>query len=122
MTEQLEMWGGGDSRKDAGMRRAWANADQDWQERVLSAVLHLAATSSDTFQICEVRGLAGVGEPAKHQAWGSVSRRASAFGWIVAAGAERSKLTTTHSSRLLGWHGTDKARNSHDYDACPWCA
>lgn len=118
MTEQLTL---GDALRDQGMQRAWDNSAGDWQERVLAGVLHLAATRDDAFQICEVRGLSGVGEPAKHQAWGSVSRKAAAFGWIVATGAEKSKLTSTHSSRLLGWQGTYKARFLHSHNGCGWC-
>lgn len=120
MTEHLDLWGGGDARKETGMQRAWQNAAEDWQSVVLDAVLHLAATREDSFQICEVRGLPGVTEPAKHQAWGSVSLKASAYGWIVPGGAEKSKLTSTNSSRLLGWHGTAKAQISHNL-GCRWC-
>lgn len=123
--EQMDIYAIGlaEARKERGMRLAWDNSAKDWQDRVLAAVLHLAATRPGAFQICETRTMPGVGEPAKHQAWGTVSRLASAPSrrWIVSDGAEKSKLPTTNSSRLLAWRGTGKAMDDHDPQTCPWC-
>ena len=103
MTDQLDIFAEAEARKQQGMARVDANADDWWKATADQAIAHLASTGR-VFEAYDLV-LMGCPEPHHPNAWGARMSAAAKHGLIRAVGYGPSKRPTVAKSAVRLWQG-----------------